>query len=161
MEYEENNMNQIAQLLSADKQLAIVLGGGIIMAAKNGNNDAVQFRKKIATRKDIKINVPSIAFKEICKVGQLSFDNAVSLIDSFSRNGQIEYFSCSDDGQIVLQAEVLRAKYTVYCHYPDDHYVVIAKEYSALPVTFDKKLKDIARAEVVLTFCLWNFRFYN
>jgi hypothetical protein len=156
LEYEENNMNQIAQLLSADKQLAIVLAGGTIMAAKNGNNDAIQFRKKIATRKDIKINVPSIAFKEICKVGQLSFDNAVSLIDSFSRNGQIEYILCSDDRQIVIQA-----KYPVYCHYPDDHDVVIAKKCSALPITFDKKLKDIARAEVVLTFCLWNFRFYN
>ena len=149
-------MNQIAQLLSADKQLAIVLGAGTIMAAKNGNSDVIQFRKKTATIKYIKINVPSIAIKEICKVGPMSFDNAVSLIDSFSRNGQIEYILCSDDRQIVIQA-----KYPVYCHYPDDHYVVIANKYSALPVTFDKKLKDIVRAEGVLTFCPGNFRFYN
>ena len=161
MGFEENNMNQLTQLLSADKQLAIVLGDGTIMPAKNGNNDAIQFRKKIATRKDIKITAPSIAIKEICKVGQMSFDNAVSHIGSFSQNGQIEDISCSEERQIVIQAEVLRAKYPVYCHYPGDHHVVIAKKYSALPVTFDKKLKDIARAEVVLTFCLWNFRFYN
>jgi predicted nucleic acid-binding protein len=155
-------MNQFAGLVSADKQSAIVLDCGTITAAKNGNKDAIQFRKKIATRKGLKkITVPCIAIEEICKLGQTSFDNAVSLIDSFSQNGQIDDISCSHDRQIILQAELLTAKYAVNFHYIDDHHVVIAKRCSALLVTLDKKLKDIARAEGILTFCPGNFRFYN
>ena len=119
-------MNQFAQLLSAEKQSALLLDCCTIIAVKNGHLGAREFRNRIANRKDIRIIVPSIIVREVCKVGHLSFDQAIELIDTFSHTGQIEYVSC-EDSEIKAQAEKLSSKYPVYCHYPDDHYLAIAK----------------------------------
>jgi predicted nucleic acid-binding protein len=153
-------MNQFAQLLSAEKQTTVLLDCCTIIGAKNGSLDALQFRKKIANRKDIKILVPSIIVREVCKVGRMAFDEAIALIDTFSLTGQIEYVSCSD---IVIksQAEALTAKYPVFCHYPDDHYLAIAKKYGALLVTYDRNLKDVARLEGVQTCAPLNSRIHG
>ena len=123
-------MNQFAQLLSAEKQSAIVLNCRTIMALN--------------------------------KDGQMSIGSAISLIESFSGNGLIECVSCSYDKEIVVQAEAMRAKYLVCCYYPDVLHVIITNKYGQLLVTLDRKnLKDIARAESVLTSHSGNYKLYN
>ena len=150
-------MNQFAQLLSAEKQSILVLDCCTIIGAKNGSLNALQFRRKIANRQDIKILVPSIIVREVRKVGRMSFDEAIALIDTFSQTGQIEYVSCSDI-EIKSHAEALTAKYPVLCHYPDDHYLAIAKRYGAVLVTYDRNLKDVAKLEGLQTCAPQNFR---
>jgi predicted nucleic acid-binding protein len=156
-------MNQFAQLLSAQKQQAIVLDSCTIIGAKNKDAQVLQFRKKIAKRKDIRIIVPTVVVKEVCKVGSMSFDSAIALIDTFSETGQMDYYyhASHNDSEISDQAVALRTKYPVYLHYPDDHYLVVAKNNDALLVTFDRKLKDVARAEGVMTCSPGNFRIYQ
>lgn len=132
-----------------------------IIGAKNKNADVLQFRKKIANRKDVRIIVPTVVVREVCKVGSMSFDSAIALIDTFSETGQIDYHASNNDSEISAQAEALRTKYPVYLHYPDDHYLVVAKNNDALLVTFDRKLKDVARAEGVMTCSPSNFRIYQ
>lgn len=155
-------MNQFAQLLSAQRQQVIVLDCCTIIGAKNKNAEVLQFRKKIAKRKDIRIIVPAVIVKEVCKVGSMSFDSAIALIDTFSETGQIDYNDTShNDSEISAQAEALKSKYPVYLHYPDDHYLVVAKNNDALLITYDRKLKDVARAEGVMTCSPGNFRSYQ
>ena len=132
-----------------------------IIGAKNNDVKVLQFRKKIANRKDIRIIVPTVAVKEVRKVGSMSFDSAIALIDTFSETGQIDYHASDTDSEISAQAAALRTKYPVYLHYPDDHYLVVAKNNDALLVTFDRKLKDVARAEGVMTCSPSNFRIYQ
>ena len=105
--------------------------------------------------------MPTVVVKEVCKVGSMSLDSAIALIDTFSETGQIDYLASHNDSEISAQAEALRIKYPVYLHYPDDHYLVVAKNNDALLVTFDRKLKDVARAEGVMTCSPANFRIYQ
>lgn len=150
-------MNQFAQLLSAQRQQAIVLDCCTIIGAKKKSAEVLQFRKKIAKRKDIRIIVPSVVVKEVCKVGRMSFDSAIALIDTFSETGQIDYAACNES-EISARAEALRSRYPVYLHYPDDHYLVVARNTGALLVTYDGNLKDVARAEGVMTCSPGSFR---
>ena len=149
-------MNQFAQLLSAENQTAVLLDCCIIINTWKQKPEALQFRKRIASRKDIKIIVPHILIEEVAKVAGITKDQAVALIESFSNAGQIEYIGqCGADeaNRIAKEAEGLKAKYPGYCHYPDNHYVVLCKDYDATLVTHDSNLKDVATAERV-TACL-------
>jgi predicted nucleic acid-binding protein len=153
-------MNQFAQLLSAQKQQVLVLDCCTIIAVKNDNPRALEFRKRIANRKDVRIIVPSIAIKEVCKVGKMQFGQAIALVDSFSHTGQIDYVSCNDP-EIITQAAALRGKYPLYCHYPDDLYPVIAKKYDGQLITFDRNLQNVADAERVQSCIPSSFRIYQ
>lgn len=153
-------MNQFAQLLSREKQTSLVLDSCTVIGARNGSQQVLQFRKKIAKRKDIRVIVPSIVVSEVQKVAHLSFEEATKLVESFSEHGQIDYVSC-EDKELVAEAEALRAKYPIYSHYPDDHYLVIARRYGAVLITYDRKLKDVARTEGVMTCAPGSFRMYQ
>lgn len=114
-------MNQFAQLLSAERQTVLLLDTCTIISAWQKKPEALAFRAKIARRKDIRIIVPRILVGEVAKVAGISRDDALSLAESFSEFGQIEYL---DDPAVSREADSLAAKNPAYCHYPDNHYLV-------------------------------------
>ena len=151
-------MNQFAQLLSAEKQSLLLLDTCTIISALQGKPEAVAFRDKIAKRKDIRILVPGILVREVAKIANVSHEKALSLVESFSEQGQIDYV---DDARIAAVAESMIAKYPRYCHYPDNYYLACCKEQGSLLVTYDHNLKLVARMEGIMTCSPGNFRIYQ
>ncbi len=157
-------MNQFAKLLSTESQTAILLDTCTIVSVLEKKPAALEFRKKIALRKDIRIVVPSILAREVARVAGIGVDEAIPLIESFSQVGQIDYVTrCEDDdgNRVAREADALKAKYLNYCHYPDNHYIVHCRDHAALLVTYDNDLRRVARMEGVMTCSPGNFRLYN
>lgn len=157
-------MNQFAQLLSTQRQTPVLLDTCTIVGVWEKRPEALELRKKIARRKDIRIIVPSILAREVAKVARLGEEQALALIESFSEMGQIDYLSkCGDDdgNRITREADALVTKYPRYCHYPDNHYLVFCKDQAAVLVTYDKELRSVARLEGIMVCAPGNFRIYQ
>jgi hypothetical protein len=151
-------MNQFAQLLSAERQVPLLLDACTIISAWQKKPEAIAFRSKIAKRKDIRIVVPSILVKEVSKVAKIGEAEALSLIESFSLFGQIDYV---DVAPVADEAEALVAKYPTFCHYPDNYYLIYCREQGALLVTYDNNLRFVAKMEGIMTCAPGNFRIYQ
>ena len=156
-------MNQFAQLLSAQRQTPVLLDTCTIISAWEKRPEALELRKKIAKRNDIRIIVPGILVREVAKVARLGQDQALALIESFSEMGQIDYVTkCGDDdNRITREAEALIAKYPRYSHFPDNQYLAYCRDQGALLVTYDKNLRTVARIEGIMACAPGNFRLYN
>jgi hypothetical protein len=152
-------MNQFAQLLSAEKQTTILLDCCTIIGAHNGKPGVLKFRKRIASRKDLRIIVPSILVREVAKIAKITREEALALIESFSDMGQIDYVG--DDVERNREAELLNVRYPGYCHYPDNRYLLACKEYDATLLTYDRKLKDVALGERVAAYSPEEFGLYH
>jgi predicted nucleic acid-binding protein len=151
-------MNQFAQLLSAGKQTPLLIDTCTIINAQKKKSEALAFRSKIAKRKDIRIIVPNILVKEVSKITRTSRDEALSLIESFSEIGQIDYV---DEGTLAKEAETLPAKYPTYCHYPDNYYLIYCRDHGAVLVTYDSNLRLVAKMEGIMTCSPENFKIYQ
>jgi predicted nucleic acid-binding protein len=151
-------MNQFAQLLSAKCQMPLLLDTCTIVGAWQKKPEVVAFRSKIAKRKDVRIIVPGILVREVAKIAKMSKEEALSLIESFSEFGQIDYV---DTMSMARDAEALVAKYPAYCHYPDNHYLACCREQGAVLVTYDNNLRFVAKMEGIMTCAPGNFRIYQ
>lgn len=156
-------MNQFAKLLSAKKQTPILLDTCTIIGVWQRKPEVLELRRKIVARKDIRIIVPSILVREVARVTHLPEDESLALVESFSEMGQIDYISKGgvDDSRISQEADALVAKYPLYCHYPDNQYLVYSKELGAVLVTYDRNLREVARLEGIMACAPGNFRLYN
>lgn len=157
-------MNQFAKLLSSQQQTLILLDTCTIVSAYENKPEALELRKKIAHRKDIRIVVPSILIKEVSRVAKIDTERALELIESFSMMGQIDHIGqCSgeDVSRITSEADELKAKYLNLCHSPDNIYLVYCKNLGAVLVTYDSDLRMVARMEGIMTCTPGNFRVYQ
>lgn len=128
-----------------------------IIAAKDGRPDAVAFQKKLSRRKDLELLVPDLVVKEVSKIAGISVEEAERLARSFS-SGAVE--RVADDESIEREASELDQKY-LSCHYPDSHYLVHCRNTAAVLVTYDRKLKEVARLEGIMTCSPGNYSFYQ
>jgi hypothetical protein len=151
-------MNQFAQLLSAERQTPLLLDTCAIISACQKKPEVIAFKNKIAKRRDVRIIVPSILVREVSKIARINQAESLSLIESFSEFGQIDYV---DIAPVAKEAEALVAKYPTYCHYPDNYYLIYCREQGAVLVTFDNNLRVVAKMEGVMTCSPGNFRIYQ
>jgi predicted nucleic acid-binding protein len=128
-----------------------------IIAAKDGRPDAVAFQKKLSRRKDLELLVPDLVVKEVSRIAGIPVEEAERLARSFS-SGTVSLLA--DDESIIQEASELGHKY-LSCHFPDSHYLVHCRNTSAVLVTYDKKLKQVARMEGIMTCSPGNYRFYQ
>jgi predicted nucleic acid-binding protein len=128
-----------------------------IIAAKDGRWDAVAFQKKLSRRKDLELLVPDLVVKEVSKIAGISIEEAERLARSFS-SATVE--RPAEDESIVREANELDQKY-LSCHFPDSYYLVHCRNTSAVLVTYDKKLKEVARMEGIMACSPANYRFYQ
>jgi len=128
-----------------------------IIAAKDGRPDAIAFQRKLSRRKDLELLVPDLVVKEVSRVARIPIEEAERLARSFS-SGTIERLT--DDESIAREASELYQRY-LSCHYPDSHYLVHCRNTTAVLVTYDKKLREVARMEGIMTCSPGNYRFYQ
>ncbi len=128
-----------------------------IIAAKDGRPDAIAFQRKLSRRKDLELLVPDLVVKEVSRVARIPIEEAERLARSFS-SGTIERLT--DDESIAREASELDQRY-LSCHYPDSHYLVHCRNTPAVLVTYDKKLREVARMEGIMTCSPGNYRFYQ
>jgi len=128
-----------------------------IIAAKDGRPDAIAFQRKLSRRKDLELLVPDLVVKEVSRVARIPIEEAERLARSFS-SGTIERLT--DDESIAREASELDQRY-LSCHYPDSHYLVHCRNTTAVIVTYDKKLREVARMEGIMTCSPGNYRFYQ
>ena len=148
-------MNQFAQLLSAERQMPVLIDTCTVIGAWQKKPEAMAFRSKVAKRKDIRIIVPGILVREVSRVTKMTGAEVLSLVESFSEFGQIDYV---DIAPIAREAEALVAKYPTYCHYPDSYYLAYCRDQGAVLVTYDNSLRLVARMEGIMTCAPGNFR---
>ncbi|HEX7033256.1 MAG TPA: PIN domain-containing protein [Nitrososphaera sp.] len=153
-------MNQFAKLQSSQHQTPIMLDTCMIASAYENRPEALELRKKLAHRKDVRIMVPGTQVREVAEVVGVGGEQVLELVESFSKMGQIDYI-IEDDDRIASEADKLKAKYPRFCHSPDDIYLAYCKELGVLLVTYYNNLRKVARMEGIMTCTPGNFRPYQ
>ena len=129
-----------------------------IIGALEGKPNALAFKEKLAKRKGMTLLVPDVVISEVAKVARISAQAAEQAIRSFSQGKEIA--RREDDQKTLADAIALSVRYD-YCHYPDSIYLVQARNTGAVLVTYDRKLRDVARMEGIMACSPDNFRFYQ
>ena len=130
-----------------------------IIGALEGERNALAFKEKLAKRKDVTLLVPDVVISEVAKIARMSAEAAEQAIRSFSSKGN-EIARMEDDQKTLADAIALSVRYD-YCHYPDSIYLIQARNAGAILVTYDRKLRDVARMEGIMACSPDNFRFYQ
>lgn len=138
-------------------QNAVLLDCCTIIGALAKKQNAVAFKEKLSRRKDVTLLVPDLVISEVSKIAKMSVKAAEEAIKSFAHGNKI--IRLQDDGALV-DAIALSVRYD-YCHYPDSVYLVHSRNTGAVLVTYDKKLRDVARMEGIMACSPDNFRFYQ
>ncbi len=129
-----------------------------VLSAIQGKPGAREFKEKLATRKDLSLLVPDLVISELSKIARLSAEAAEKAISSLSQGNKI--VRLEDDHKTLADAIVLSVRY-VHCHYPDSIYLIQESNTGAVLVTYDRKLRDVARMEGIIACSPYNFRFYQ
>ncbi len=129
----------------------------IVGAMVEDRPNATAFKQKIARRKDLNLIVPDIVISEVARIARLSPEAAEEAIRSFSNSHEITRL---DDKKTLVDAIALSLRYD-YCHYPDSIYLVHARNTNAVLVTYDRKLREVARLEGIMACSPDNFRIYG
>jgi predicted nucleic acid-binding protein len=138
-------------------QNAVLLDCCTIIGALGGKPNAVTFKEKLSRRKDVTLLVPDLVVSEVSKIAKISAEAAEQTIRSFAHGNKV--VRLQDDGALV-DAIALAVRYD-YCHYPDSVYLVHSRNTGAVLVTYDRKLRDVARMEGIMACSPDNFRFYK
>ena len=136
----------------------ILLDCCTIISALEGNPQALIFREKLSRRKDLTLLVPECVISEAAKVARMSAQEAENAIRGFAHDKEI--IRLEDDRETLVDAIALTARYD-YCHYPDSIYLAHCRNQGAVLVTYDRKLKEVARMEGIMACSPDNFRFYQ
>jgi predicted nucleic acid-binding protein len=137
----------------------IILDCCTIVSAIQGKPGAREFKEKLARRKDLTLLVPDVVISEVAKIARLSAEAAEKAISSFSQ-GNNRIVRLEDDQKTLADAVLLSIRYD-YCHYPDSIYLIHARNAGGVLVTYDRKLRDVARMEGIMACSPDNFRFYQ
>ncbi len=138
----------------------IILDCCTIVSAIQGKPGAREFKEKLAKRRDLTLLVPDVVISEVAKIARLSAEAAEKAITAFSKSASSKIVRLEDDQKTLADAIVLSIRYD-YCHYPDSIYLIHAKNAGAVLVTYDRKLRDVARMEGIMACSPENFRFYQ
>ena len=138
-------------------QNPVLLDCCTIIGALEGKSNAVAFKEKLSKRKDMTILVPDLVVSEVSRVAKMSAQAAEKAIRSFAHGNKV--VRLQDDGAMV-DAVALTVHYN-YCHYPDSIYLIHSRNTGAVLVTYDRRLRDVARMEGIMASSPDNFRFYQ
>ena len=127
-----------------------------IIGALNGRPSSLAFKEKLSRRKDVTLMVPDVAISEVARVARMSAEAAEQAVRSFAHGKVVRI---ADDAAMV-DAIALTVRYD-YCHYPDSIYLVHCRNAGAVLVTYDRKLREVARLEAIMACAPESFRFYQ
>lgn len=136
----------------------ILLDSCSIIDAFEGNQRTLEFKERLSKRKDLTLLVPDHVISEVAKVARMSVQEAENAVRAFARDNKVTRLQ--DDREILADAVKLSLHYD-YCHYPDNIYLAHCRNQGAVLVTYDRKLRDVARMEGIMACSPDNFRFYQ
>jgi predicted nucleic acid-binding protein len=127
-----------------------------IVSALEGDAKVLEFKARLSKRKDLTLLAPDHVISEVAKVARMSVQEAEKAVRAFAHGNKVT--GLAEDKQILVDAVALGLRYD-YCHYPDSIYLAHCRNQGAVLVTYDKKLKDVARMEGIMACLPENFRF--
>ena len=136
----------------------ILRGCYTIIDAFDGNQKTLAFKDRLSKRKDLTLLVSDHVIFEVAKVARMSVQEAENAVRAFARDNKVARLE--DDKDILADAVKLSLQYD-YCHYPDSIYLAHCRNQGAVLVTYDRKLRDVARIEGIMACSPDNFRFYQ
>ena len=142
--------------MQTSQKTTVLLDCCTIIGALDGKQNALAFKEKLGRRKDVELLVPDLVVSEVARVAKISREAAGQAIRSFAHGNIVRM---ADDDAIV-DAVALTTHYD-YCHYPDSIYLVHCRNTGAVLVTYDKKLREVARMEGIMACSPDNFCFYQ
>lgn len=142
--------------METSQKTTVLLDCCTIISALDGKHDALAFKEKLSRRKDVAVLVPDLVVSEVARVARISREAAEQAICSFARGNIVR----TADEDAMVDAIALTTHYD-YCHYPDSIYLVHCRNAGGVLVTYDKKLRDVARMEGIMACSPDNFCFYQ
>ncbi len=136
---------------------AVLLDCCTVIGALDGRPNAVAFKERLSKRKDVALLVPDLVISEVARVARISKEAAEQAVRSFAHGSEIVRL---EDDEALVDAVALTVRYD-YCHYPDSIYLVHCRNTGAVLLTYDRKLKEVARMEGIMACSPDNFRFYQ